>query len=185
MHAGLGLDLQALYDKGLDFMMQQAANWSRIPTRLNRAESARVIVEQAARQRNNTTTAAEMQGLRGAISDVRRMYDNGSAKVATVVDGYRVLRPGQVPSLQLIAQGAEAAAIVASTTAALTEIERGIAAASQRVLTPEQQAQLNSGLSFPSFIAGQGKRLLTYALWGGLFYLGLRALTRAGGTRSW
>lgn len=185
MHAGLGLDLEALYNKGLDFMMQQAANWSRIPTRLNRAESARVIVEQAARQRNSATTVTEMQGLQRGIADVRRMFDGGSAKVAAVVDGYRVLRPGQVPSLQLIAQGAEVAAIVASTTAALTEIERGIAAAAQRVLTPEQQAQLNSGLSFPSFIAGQGKKLLTYALWGGLFYLGLRALKRAGGTRSW
>lgn len=185
MHTGLGLDLQALYDQGLNFMMQQAANWSRIPTRLNRAEAARTIVEQAARQRNAATTVTEMQGLRQGIVDVRRMYDNGSAKVATVVDAYRVLRPGQVPSLQLVGQAAEVAAVIASTTAALTEIERGIAAASQRVLTPEQQAQLNSGLSFPSFIAGQGKKLLTYALWGGLFYLGLRALKHAGGTRSW
>jgi hypothetical protein len=185
MHAGLGLDLQALYDKGLDFMMQQAANWARIPTRLNRAEAARVIVEQAALQRGDMATVANMQTLRGAISNVRRMYDNGSAKVAAVVDGYRVLRPGQAPSLQLVGQAAESAAIVASTTATLTEVERGVAAAAQKVLTPQQQAQLNSGLSFPAFMGNQAKNVLKYILVGGGIYLAIRALGRAGGTRSW
>jgi len=185
MHAGLGLDLQALYDKGLDFMLQQAANWARIPTRLNRVEAARVIVEQAALQRGDMTLVNEMQTLRGAISNVRRMYDNGSSKVASVVDGYRSLRPGQVPSLQLIAQGAESAAIVASTTATLTEIERGVAAAAAKVVTPQQQAQLNSGLSFPSFMGAQAKNLLTYVLVGGGIYLAIKALGRSGGTRSW
>lgn len=184
MH-GLGVDVEALYAKGIDFMLQQAANWARIPTRLNRAEAARAIVEQAALQRGDQQTVAVMQTTREAIRRVRTMYDNGSAKVADVVDRFRVLPPGTVPPLSLAPKAAEAAAIVASTTGALTEIERQIADSATRVLTPQQQAQLNSGLSFPTFMGNQAKQVLTYVVVGGVIYFAIRALGRVGGTRSW
>jgi hypothetical protein len=182
---GLGLDLSALYQQGLNFLLQQAANWSRIPTRLRRAEAARLIVERAADQRNDAATVNTMRATRDVLGQVQRMYDNGSGKIADVVDRYRAVPQGSLPPLDLAPKAAEVAALVATVTATLTEIERQVAASSTEVLTPEQQTQLNSGLKFPSFLGGQAMQWLKYAVIGGLAYFMIRALGRSGGTKGW
>jgi len=182
---GLGLDLSALYQQGLDFLLKQAANWSRIPTRLRRAEAARAIVEGAAGQKNDQQIVYAMQQLRGAISNVQRRFDSSSGKIADVVDRYRAVPAGSIPPLDLAPKAAEVAALVAATTAAVTEIERQINASAPKVLTPQQVAQLNTGMSFPTFIGNQAKAWVKYILIGGGIYLAIKALGRSGGTRSW
>lgn len=180
----MALDLLALQQQGINFMLQQAANWARIPTRLNRAEAARAIVEQAAIQQGRQSVVNTMAATKAAILEVRRTYDNASSKVADVVDQYRALPPGTVPPPSMIPKGLEVVAVVGAVTSALTEIERQVGASAKEVLTLQQQAQLNSGLQFPSYMSGQAKKLLTYAIIGGGIYLALIALGKSGGTRS-
>lgn len=182
---GLGLDLNALYQQGLNFLLGQAANWSRIPTRLRRAEAARAIVEAAAGQQNDQGTVATMRATRDALSQVQRRFDSSSGKIADVVDRYRAVPAGSLPSLDLAPKAAEVAALVAATTVAVTAIERQIAASAAKVLTPAQLAQLNTGMYFPTFISAQAKNWIMYALIGGGIYLAVKALGRSGGTRSW
>jgi len=182
---GLGLDLSALYQQGLNFLLQQAANWSRIPTRLRRVEAARAIVEAAAGQKNDQGIVLAMQQLRDAISNVERRFDSSSGKIADVVDRYRAVPAGSIPPLDLAPKAAEVAALVAAVTAAVTEIERQVNTSATKVLTPTQLAQLNTGMHFPTFIGNQAKNWIKYVLIGGAIYLAVKALGRSGGTRSW
>lgn len=182
---GLGIDFSALYQQGMNFLLQQAANWSRIPTRLRRAEAARVIVEQAAGMRNDQMTVNTMRATRDALAQVQRLYDSGSGKIADVVDRYRAVPHGSLPPLDLAPKAAEVAALVAAVTSTVTEVERQVAESAKRVLTPEQQAQLNSGLKLPTFLGAQAKAWIKYIVIGGLAYFAIRALGRAGGTKGW
>lgn len=163
----MALNLAVLYQQGVNFLLKQAAEWARIPTRLRRVEAARVIVEQAALQKNDVGSLAIARGAQAALQQMQTLYDNGSGKVADVVDQVRALPPGAVPPVSLAPKAAEVAAIVTAVTRGLTEIERKVAGAAQKVLTPAQLDQLKSGgLSFPSFLGAQAKTLLKYAIIG-------------------
>ncbi len=168
----MALNLAVLYQQGVDFLLKQAAEWARIPTRLRRVEAARSIVEQAALQKNDVGALAIARGAATALQQVRTLYDNGSGKVADVVDQVRALPPGAIPPVSLAPKAAEVAAIVAAVTKTLTEIERKVGGAASKVLTPAQLDQLKrGGLTFPSFLGTQFKTLLTYAVIGIPLYL--------------
>jgi hypothetical protein len=168
----MALNLAVLYQQGVDFLLKQAAEWARIPTRLSRVEAARVIVEQAALQKNDVGTLAMARGAATALQQVRSLYDNGSGKVADVVDQVRALPPGSIPPVSLGPKAAEVAAIVAAVTKGLTTIERNVATGATKVLTPEQLDTLKrGGLTFPSFLGGQAMTLVKYALFGIPIYL--------------
>jgi hypothetical protein len=155
--------------------MQQAAAWARIPTRLRRVEAARVIVEQAALQRNDLGSLAKVRAAKEAITRVQSLYDSASTKVADVVDQVRVLPPGSLPPVSLAPKAAEVAAVIVGVTKAVTAVEREVGAAAQRVLTPAQLEQLKQGgLTFPSYLGEQLKTLLKYALFAVPIYFLLR-----------
>lgn len=163
----MALNLAVLYQQGVNFLLKQAAEWARIPTRLRRVEAARAIVEQAALQKNDVGSLAIARGAATALQQVQTLYDNGSGKVADVVDQVRALPPGAIPPVSLAPKTAEVAAIVTAVTRGLTEIERKVASAASKVLTPAQLDQLKQGgLTFPSFLGAQAKMLLTYAVIG-------------------
>ena len=163
----MALNLSVLYQQGVDFLLKQAAEWSRIPTRLRRVEAARALVEQAALQKNDVSALAIARGAATALQQVQTLYDNGSGKVADVVDQVRALPPGSIPPVSLAPKAAEVAAIVAAVTRGLTEIEKKVTQSATKVLTPAQLDQLKrGGLSFPSFLGEQAKTLLKYALFG-------------------
>jgi hypothetical protein len=178
------LDFSALYNQGINALLKQAAEWARIPTRLARAASAIAIVEQAAIQRGNQTVVTQMQGLRQVLNQTQALYANGSGKVADVVDAVRALPPGAIPPISLAPKVAEVIALIAGVTNGVSNIERQIVASSQRVLTPQEQAQLNSGMKFTNYM---GDRLLSFAKYAALGiggYYVLKAFMRAQGARS-
>lgn len=161
----MALSLTTLYNQGVNFLLKQAAEWARVPTRLRRVEAARVIVEQAALQKNNVGVLAMARAAQTAMQQVQVLYDNGSTKVADVVDQVRALPEGALPPVSLAPKAAEVAAIVAAVTKTLTEIERKVADGASKVLTPAQLDQLKrGGLAFPSYLGEQVKTLLKYAL---------------------
>src|SRR5258706_612845 len=168
----MALNLAVLYQQGVDFLLKQAAEWSRIPTRLRRVEAARALVEQAALQKNDVGALALARGAATALQQLQSLYDNGSGKVADVVDQVRALPPGAIPPVSLAPKAAEVAAIVTALTRGLTEVERKVTAAAAKVLTPAQLDQLKrGGLPFPSVLRQPAQTLLKYALFGIPIYL--------------
>lgn len=171
----MALNLTVLYQQGVDFLLKQAAEWTRIPTRLSRVEAARSIVENAALQKNDVGVLAMARAAATALQQVRSLYENGSGKVADVVDQVRALPPGAIPPVSLAPKAAEVVAIVAAVTKGLTTIERNVASGASKVLTPAQLDTLKrGGLTFPSFLGEQTKTLLKYALVGVPVYFLLR-----------
>jgi hypothetical protein len=120
-------------------------------------------------------TLAMARGALTALQQVRALYENGSGKVADVVDQVRAVPVGGIPPVSLAPKAAEVVAIVTAVTKGLTTIERNIAAGAAKVLTPAQLDTLKrGGLTFPSFFGEQAKTLLKYALFGVPVYLLLR-----------
>lgn len=174
----LGVNVTALEEKGINFLLGQAATWSRVPTRFRRVSAAIDIVIGAATQQNRTDVLAEASAARSALSKLQQVYDATSGDVADVVDIVRGLAPGQLPPVEITPKVAKAAAAMASVLKGITAVESGVHSAASRVLTPAQMKQLESGLSFPSFMAGQVPKLLLYALFAVPVYFVLVKRTR-------
>ena len=183
MLASLGVDLTGLETQATNYLLQQAATWARVPTRLARDSAALAIIKGAAAQHNRADVVARAAVTGTALQNLSHLYDSASGTVADVVDAVRVLAPGQLPPASLIPQAAKAAAAMRAVLSGLTGVEQQITGMGSAVLTPEQQRQLLSGLSFPSFLAGSVKKLALYALVGVPVYL---FVTKRGrGTKSW
>lgn len=182
--AALTLNLSSLYEQGMDFLLQQAANWARLPVRLQRVAAARGIVEQAALQRNNLATLAKARALREGIGQAQKLYDASAGKVADVLDVVQNLRPGQLPPVSLAPKAAEVAAVVTAVTKGVTALEGQVVAAGRTVLTPEELQRLQQGgLTFPSFLGGQLQTILKYVVFAiPIYFLFLR---RGRGTQRW
>lgn len=161
----LGINVTGLEAQATNYLMQQAANWARLPTRFARVDAAQRIVGSAAVQRQNPAIAAKMMAVASGLAQTRKLYDSASSTVADVVDRIRALAPGQVPPIALVPQVAQAAGAVTAVTKALTALEGQVASAAQQVLTPTQLAQLKTGgLSFPSFMGAHLTTVLKYAI---------------------
>jgi hypothetical protein len=183
----VGVDTAGVYQQGVNFLLQQAADWSRIPTRLARIGAARTLIANAAVQQNKPDVAAKMAAVGSALTQLQTAYNNGSSQVADVVDQVRVLPPGAVPPVSLAAPAAKAAALVSAVTKGATALEGQIASAASQVLTPAQIAQLKAGgLNFPAFMGVQIGTLVKYLIIGVPVYLLLRGRrSRSGGSVSW
>ena len=183
----VGVDTTGVYQQGVGFLLKQAADWSRIPTRLARIGAARTLIANAAVQQNKPEVAARMAAVGTALAQLQTLYNNGSSQVADVVDQVRALPPGAVPPVSLAAPAARAAALVSAVTKGATELEGQIASAAAQVLTPAQIAQLKAGgLSFPAFMGLQLGTVVKYLLFGIPIYLLLRSGRRGrGGSVSW
>lgn len=184
---GVGVDVAGAYQQGMNFLLKQAAEWSRIPTRLQRIGAARTLVATAATQQNRPDVAAKMAAAGSTLAQLQTMYNNASSQVADVVDQIRAVPQGSIPPVSLASPAAQAAAVVSAVTKGATVLEGQIASAAQQVLTPAQLAQLKAGgLSFPSFMGLQVNTLLKYAIIGIPVYLFLRGRKRGrGGSVSW
>ncbi len=183
----VGVDTSGVYQQGINFLLKQASDWSRIPTRLSRIGAARTLIANAAVQQNKPDVAARMAAVGSALAQLQTMYNNGSSQVADVVDQVRAVPPGSVPPVSLAAPAAKAAALVSAVTKGATELEGQIASAATQVLTPAQIAQLKAGgLAFPQFMGVQMGTLLKYAIIGIPIYLILRSRRSGrGGSVSW
>lgn len=182
----VGVDTTGLYGQGVSFLLKQAADWARIPTRLQRIGAARTIIAAAAQQQNKPEVAAKMAALGSALAQLQTTYNNASSQVADVVDQVRALSPGAVPPVSLAAPAAKAAAVVSAVTKGATALETQIADAATKVLTPAQIAQLKAGgLSMPAYMGAQFGTLLKYAIIGIPLYLFLRSRRGRGGSVSW
>lgn len=181
----VGVDTTGVYQQGMNFLLQQAADWARIPTRLQRIGAARTLIANAAVQQNKPDVAAKMAAVGTALAQVQTMYNNASSQVADVVDQVRAVPPGAVPPVSLARPAAQAAAVVAAVTKAATGLEQQIANAAPSVLTPEQIAQLKAGgLSLPSYMGAQVGTLVKYVVIAVPLYFILKSAGR-GGSRKW
>jgi hypothetical protein len=171
----------------MDFLLKQAADWARIPTRLQRIGAARTLIANAATQQNKPDVAAKMAALGAALTQLQTTYNNASSQVADVVDQIRAVPPGSVPPISLAGPAAKAAAVVAAVTKGATALEGQIASAATQVLTPAQIAQLKAGgLSFPAFMGVQISTLAKYAIIAIPLYLLLKGRRSGrGGMVSW
>lgn len=182
----VGIDTTGVYQQGMNFLLKQAADWSRIPTRLQRIGAARMLIAQAATQQNKPDVAAKMAAAGAALTQLQTLYNNASSQVADVVDQVRAVPPGAVPPVSLAAPAAQAAAVIAAVTKGATTLEGQIADAASQVLTPAQIAQLKAGgLSFPAFMGLQLSTLVKYVIIGIPVYLLLRSRRGRGGSVSW
>ena len=184
---GVGIDVAGAYQQGINILLKQAADWARIPTRLQRIGAARTIIANAAVQQNKPDVAARMTALGSVLMQLQTTYNNASSQVADVVDQIRAVPPGEVPPVSLAAPAAKAAAVVAAVTKGATELEGQIASAAPQVLTPAQIAQLKAGgLSFPAFMGVQVGTVVKYLIIGIPIYLLLRSKRSGrGGSVSW
>lgn len=185
--SSVGVDTSGLFQQGTNFLLKQAADWARIPTRLQRIGAARDLVAQAAQQQNKPAVAARMAALGSALAQLQTTYNNASGQVADVMDQIRAVPPGSVPPVSLAAPAAQAAAVVAAVTKACTTLEGQIASAASQVLTPAQLAQLKAGgLSMPAYMGVQVGTLVKYAIIAIPLYLVLKGRrSRGGGSMSW
>lgn len=167
------LDLPGARD-AINYLTQQFANFQRIPLRL----------QQAVQNLTNIKRVAEGKGLNGAATaaanaimaaqNVQQQYAGVAAQTAGLMDELRTsgLLAG---TLDTITAAIGAATGMASLLSQTDQVEQATANLANNALTPQERAQVTSGLSTGS--------LAKYLLLGAGVYAAIWAMRRGAGTR--
>jgi hypothetical protein len=157
--------------------MAQVANFQRVPSRLQAAQTALVNAKRAAETKGKIGYATEAALAIQNTMTLQAEHAKASVSVATAMDQLRTsgLLAGPV---DVVAAVLDAATRVTSILKSTDSVEAKARDLTSKVMSPEEQAATGQ--------SGTGGYVLKYLLYGGLFYLGLYAFRKSrGGTKSW
>lgn len=170
------LDLIPGARNAVNYLMGKVADFQRVPQRLSVAQTNLINIKRVAETKNQIGYATEAALALQNVFNLQSDYTKASVAVGNAMDQ---LRTSGLLSGPIEVAGAvlDAASRVTSILAGTGNVEKSITSISAKVMSPEERAALTQP-------AGGGKiTMMQYLLYGGLFYVGLWALRKSGGTR--
>jgi hypothetical protein len=169
------LDLIPGARNAVNYLMSKVADFQRVPQRLSVAQTNLINVKRVAESKNQIGYATEAALALQNVFNLQGEYTKASVSVGNAMDQ---LRTSGLLSGPLEVAGAviDASSRVTAILGGTANVERSVTSISAKVMSPEEQARLTQP-------AGGKVTMMQYLLYGGLFYVGLWALRKSGGTR--
>lgn len=173
------LDLIPGARSAINYLMSKVADFQRVPQRLSSAQTNLINIKRAAEAKGKIGYATEAAFAIQQVMSLQSQHQNASGSVANAIDQLRTsgLLSGPV---EVAVSVIDAAGKVTSILSGTDSVERTARSLSTKVLSPEQQAALQTP-------TGGATPMLKYLLYGGILYAGFYFLVKgkARGTRSW
>ena len=157
----------------VNYLLGKVADFQRVPQRLTAAQTNLVNIKRVAESKNRIGNATEAAFAIQEVMAIQADHQKASVSVANALDQLRTSGLLSGP-LDAAAAAIDAGAKVTSILTRTSNVEKTANSLSTRVLSPEEQAATQTSTT---------SALTKYLLWGGLFYAGLWALRKSGGTR--